>query len=191
MINDFQPIKAKLSENQVSSNIWICVLGVGDMCSISTVHTFKSGYQTVSVSGGFSVCRRAPLLRTVGSFDMRTYRAIIDNHGLPFMCDVHNGPAPLVLQEDNCGPHGAKIIADYLSNEEVIRMIWSPQSPDLNLIQNVRGLMKGHFRNRAVHQKYPTDLFRILPEIWNILPDSYSKSLVASMPRQIGDGAKE
>ena len=36
---------------------------------------------------------------------------------LPFMYDVHDGPASFVLQEDNCGPHRAKSIAGYLANK--------------------------------------------------------------------------
>ena len=67
-----------------------------------TVLTFKSGYQTVSVYGGFSLSGRTPLVGTIGSFDSKTHQVIIDNHGLPFMRDVHGGPTPSILQEDNC-----------------------------------------------------------------------------------------
>ena len=105
------------------------------------VPTFKSGFQTISVWGGFSFHRRTPLVCTVGDFNQHTYRAIIDNHILPFMYNVHNGPASFILQEDNCGPHRAKSIAYYLEDEEVIRMQWPPQSPDCNCIKNVRGLL--------------------------------------------------
>ena len=38
------------------------------------------------------------------------------------MYDVHDGPAKFVLQEINFGPHLARTIATYPSNEEVTRM---------------------------------------------------------------------
>lgn len=63
-------------------------------CRLSSKHiilTFKSGYQSVSVWSGFSLHGRTPLVGTVGSFDSKTYRVIIDNHILPFMNKVHDG----------------------------------------------------------------------------------------------------
>ena len=73
---------------------------------------------------------RTPLVCTVGGFNQHTYRAIIDNHILPFVYNVHSGPDSFVLQEDNCGPHREKSIADYLANKEITRMKWHPQGPD-------------------------------------------------------------
>ena len=129
--------------------------------------------------------RRTPLIGTVGSFDRHTYRAIIDNHILPFTYDVHGCPASFVLQEDNCGPHRAKSVAAYLANEEVTRIKWPAQGSDLNPIENVWGLMKMHLRKRAVPPPNIMHLFHILNQIWNRLPDSYSSNLVASMPNRV------
>ena len=61
------------------------------------VPTFKSGYQTVSVWGCFSMKGRRPLFGVIRSFTQTTYRVIIDNHVLPFMYDIHEGPASFVL----------------------------------------------------------------------------------------------
>lgn len=149
------------------------------------VATFKSGYKTVSVWGGFSLRGRTPLVGIIGSFDSNTYRVIIDNHILPFAYDVHGGTESFVLQEDNCGPHRAKSIATYLANEEVSRMKWPAQSPDLNCIENVWGLLKSQLRKRKVYPNTPLQLFHILSNLWNSLPDSYFCNLVASMPRRI------
>ncbi len=91
--------------------------------------TYKSGYQSVSVWGGFSLRGRTPLVGTVGSFDNSAYPVIINNHILPFMYDVHDGSESFILQEDNCGPHRANRIATYLANEEVTRMKWPPREP--------------------------------------------------------------
>ena len=149
------------------------------------VPTFKSGYQTVNVWGGFSMRGRTPLVGTIGKFDRYTYRAIIDKYVLPFAFNQHDGLSTFVLQEDNCGPHRAKSIATYLANEEVTRMKWPAQSPDLNPIENVWGLMKSTLRKRSVYPKSPMHLFHILRDIWNSLPDSYFNNLVASMPKRM------
>ncbi len=52
-------------------------------------------------------------------------------------------------------------------------MKWSAQSPDLNPIENVWGLMKTHLRKRNVNPRNPMELFHILSTMWNSLPDDY------------------
>ena len=128
---------------------------------------------------------RTPIVETFGSFDKHTYRVIIDNHILPFMYEVHGGPASFALQEDNCEPHRAKSVATYLANEEATRMKWPAQSPDLNPIENVWGLMKMHLRKRTVQPSYPMNLLHILNQIWNSLLDSYFSNLFASMSNRV------
>ena len=110
---------------------------------------------------------------------------IIDNHILPFVYDNDGGTDTFVLQEDNCGTHRAKSVATYLANEEIKRMKWPAQSPDLNTIENVRGLMKEYLRKLTIYPKNPMHLFQILSFIWNSLPDSYFRNLVTSMPKRI------
>ena len=124
---------------------------------------------------------RTPLVGTVGKFDQHTYRVILENHILPFAHNIHDGPTDFVLQEDNCGPHRAESIATYLANKEITRMTWLAQSPDLNPIENIWGLMKSRLRKRSVFPSSPMHMFHVLCHIWNTLPDSYFHSLVYSM----------
>ncbi len=125
------------------------------------------------------------LVGTIGNFDRHTYRVIIDNHVLPFIYYIYDGSNGFVLQEDNCGPHRACSFAMYLQNEEVTRMHWLAQSPDLNPIENIWGLLKSRQRKRHLHPSSPNHLFSILNEIWNSLPDDYLNNLVVSMPKRV------
>ena len=55
------------------------------------VLTFKSGFQRVSVWGGFTVRGRTPLVGAIASFEQHTYRFIVDNHILTVVHDIHGG----------------------------------------------------------------------------------------------------
>ncbi len=79
----------------------------------------------------------------------------------------------------------ALCIAAYLENEEVKRMQWPAQSPDLIPIENIWSLMKGRLRKRHVYTSSPMQLFSILNEIWNSLPTDYSDNQTESMPKRV------
>ena len=70
------------------------------------------------------------------------------------------------------------------------RMKWPAQSPDLNCIENVWGLLKMQLRKRKRYPKNPTELFQILNGMWNSLRDSHFRDLVASMPKRISSERK-
>ena len=128
-----------------------------------TVPTFKSGFQSVSVWGGFSKQGRTCLVGIVENFNQHTYRSIIDAHILPFKNIVHANTALFTLQEDNCGPHRAKSVNTYMYSASVNRMQGPAQSPDLNPIENMWGIMKQNLRKRIVVPSNPTVVSEFLP----------------------------
>ena len=147
--------------------------------------TFKSGYKTVNVWGAFSVRGRTSLVRIEGRFNQHKYRQILEANLLPFMNAKHGGNDDFILQEDNCGPHRAKSIAKYLQTKGVTRMKWPAQSPDLNPIENVWGLLKMRLRKRLKQPTNCDELFTILQSEWNALSDEYFISLANSMASRV------
>lgn len=130
-----------------------------------TVTSFKYGYQAVSVRRGFSMCGHITLVATIWRFDSYVYRAIIDNCVLPFIYDVHGGPASSGFLEDNRELHRAKCIADYTPHEKVVRLKWSAQSPDLNPIKNVWDWWSLYYGSISVHEFFSLWIHQILTKL--------------------------
>ena len=145
------------------------------------VHTFKSGYVTLSVWGMFSARGRSKLVQLTGTLNQEKYKMILEKYVLPFMKTCHSGDGNFIYQHDGCSAHRAKSVSAYLTENGVDVLPWPAQSPDLNPIENVWSIMKR--RLRALHT-YPSNrdaLFAQLCKIWDELPDSYFNALVASM----------
>ncbi len=64
-------------------------------------------------------------------------------------------------------------------------MVWPSQSPDLNCIENIWGLLKMYLRKLASYPENCNERFTTLSNMWHSLPDSYFHNLIASMPKRV------
>ncbi|GFX67438.1 transposable element Tcb2 transposase [Trichonephila clavipes] len=75
-----------------------------------------------------------------------------------------------ILMDDNCRPHRANLVEDFLFEEGIVRMEWPACSPDINPIEYVWDA-----RGRRVVGRQPTpqtvqELERALLEEWDRIP---------------------
>ena len=77
--------------------------------------------------------------------------------------------------------HRSKAIRTYLDEKRVERMFWPLQPPDLNPIENVWGYLKACYRKLPKFAKNEDELFEMISDMWNNLPQSYFQTLMKSM----------
>ena len=91
------------------------------------------------------------------------------------------------FQHDNAKPHTAKITKQFLIDKNIRVMDWPPQSPDLNLIENLWHIIKHRIRKSTRKPKSLSDLERHVNNCWNnddiIL--EYCQRLIKSMLRRV------
>ena len=88
------------------------------------------------------------------------------------------------LQQDGAPSHTAKLIKDYLSFCDINYFDdWPGNSPDLNPIENLWGIMKSRLRDRDV-SSIPR-LEAAIREGWDNLPPELLQNLVLSIPRHL------
>jgi len=110
---------------------------------------------------------------------------IIYEHLLPFIEDKHGGTVNFSLLEENCGPHRALKVEQYVALHSVERLDWAPQSPDMDAIENLWAMLEAPLRARPQPPTTLDGLFDALCEGWARLPDSYLSALWRPMPDRV------
>jgi len=88
-----------------------------------------------------------------------------------------------IFQQDNAPCHKAKMITSFLSEIGVYILDWPPQSPDLNIIENLWAYIK---RKRCADlQRTREDTISEVEALWRDVPLDYIRNLVESVPRRL------
>src|SRR5579871_5723976 len=88
-----------------------------------------------------------------------------------------------ILQEDNDPKHISRKTQEWRDDNQVNRMSWLSQSPDLNPIENVWAVLKANVSNhKPISRK---DLIKIIKKEWKVLDNIFAKNLVLSMQNYI------
>lgn len=108
------------------------------------------------------------------------YQEVLHEHLLPFM-EMHRATA---FVQDGAPCHKAKSTTRWLSHKKINTLIWPPNSPDLNPIENLWTIVKrklSHFRPTTV-----TAMEEDIKKIWTReITTELCKNLSFSMPKRI------
>lgn len=103
---------------------------------------------------------------------------------LPSVVDMFGeGDDSWVLQEDNDPKHTSRRAKRWRADNDVVRISWPSQSPDLNPIENVWRVLKVNVLKR--HPKNVKQLRDAVDEEWKKFGPELAQNLVNSMPRRI------
>jgi transposase len=151
-------------------------------CTFSARVSFQGG--SVMVWGGISKETRTRLyLIPRGNLNAERYvNEILGEYVIP-----HRGliGENFVLMHDNARPHVARVVHQYLDNENIERMDWPAHSPDLNPIEHLWDRLGRRIRALVPAPATLDELKRSLSDEWVAIPQEAIRRLVGSMPRRI------
>ena len=90
-----------------------------------------------------------------------------------------------IFQQDNAPCHVSKAVNEWFEDQNLNVLEWPPQSPDLNLIENVLGYLENSLRKRGNEIKNKADLKKIIEEEWYLIPNTYIENLYLGYYRRI------
>ncbi len=88
-----------------------------------------------------------------------------------------------IFRQDLAPVHTAKSTKSWLNDHGVGVLDWPANSPDLNPIENLWGIVKRKMRNKR--PKNTDELKATVKETWASIPPQQCHKLITSMPRRI------
>lgn len=160
------------------------------------LYSYRPEYlQRVAASGRSAVCvwgfvtkeGLGPLVRIEDRYTSEGYCAILDDVMVSYLL---NGPfreGDYVLQQDNSPVHTSRRVTRFFEDRGINTLSWPPQSPDLNIIENVWGLLKTALARRSLHGLSADDLWGAIKEEWERLrsDSSLTAALYNSLPSRM------
>ncbi len=138
--------------------------------------------QSVMIWAAMSSAGVGPLCFLKSTVNAAIYQEILEHFMLP-SADKLYGDADYIFQQDLAPAHTAKGTKSWFNDHGVTVLDWPANSPDLNPIENLWGIVKRKMKDTRPNNA--DDLKATVKETWASIPPQQCHKLITSMPRRI------
>ncbi len=138
--------------------------------------------QSVMIWAAMSSAGVGPLCFLKSTVNAAIYQEILEHFMLP-SADKLYGDADFIFQQDLAPAHTAKGTKSWFNDHGVGVLDWPANSPDLNPIENIWGIVKRKMRDTRPNNA--DELKPTVKETWASIPPQQCHKLITSMPRRI------
>ncbi len=138
--------------------------------------------QSVMILAAMSSAGVGPLCFLKSTVNAAIYQEILEHFMLPSAVKLY-GDADFIFQQELAPAHTAKGTKSWFNDHGVTGLDWPANSPDLNPIENLWGIVKRKMRDTRPNNA--DDLKATVKETWASIPPQQCHKLITSMPRRI------
>jgi transposase len=91
----------------------------------------------------------------------------------------------MVFMQDNAPCHKARIVMDFLDENNIETLNWPPQSPDMNPIENLWAIIKARRKKKYGVPKSKNELITQIFDIWDNIEMELVHNLANSANKRI------
>lgn len=124
----------------------------------------QQGGISVMFWGCFSRVGLGPLVALEGNLNSVKYLDLLENVLLP---ELNAVDTPMVFMQDNAPSHSAGIVSQFFDQHDIERLVWPPQSPDINPIENLWAIIKAKMQKKFPIPKTRDELIEQVFAIWS------------------------
>ncbi len=138
--------------------------------------------QSVMVWGAMSSAGVGPLCFLRSKVNTAVYQEVSEHFMLP-AADQLYGDADFIFQQDLAPAHSAKATSTWFKDHGIPVLNWPANSPDLNPIENLWGIVKR--KMRYARPNNAEELKATIRATWALITPEQCHRLIDSMPRRI------
>ncbi|KAH9135181.1 hypothetical protein AeRB84_019305 [Aphanomyces euteiches] len=124
-----------------------------------------------------------------GKQDSNNYCETLSKYLLPFLTELqenHDIPEP-IFQHDNASIHSSRATTSFLEGANIMALVWPAKSPDLNVIENVWGVLARSVYRNGRQFSSKEELEAQILKSWEQVSVSYLETLVNDMPTRMAE----
>jgi hypothetical protein len=146
-----------------------------------------SGGFSVMFWGCFSKLGLGPLVALEGSMNAQSYLQLLKDTILP---ELAAAGRPMTFMQDNAPCHKARVVMDFLAENNVETLNWPPQSPDMNPIENLWAIIKTRRQKKFGVPRTKNALIEQIFDIWDNIETEIVHNLANSANQRVNEVLK-
>jgi transposase len=153
--------------------------------SRNVTKTVKHGGGSVMVWGCITPSGVGRILRIRGKMKATDYIKILEKGYLGTLKDRKIPKDHIIFQQDNDPKHTANITKAWLLDQDIDKLDWAPQSPDMNIIEHVWRILKLRIAHNWGRFSSVEALWVAVKLEWAKITPEEIQDLYASVPRRV------
>lgn len=151
----------------------------------SVISTVKGGGGSLMIWGCITAGGVGYLAEIEGIMDQHLYKEILEGELADTIDWYEIDEEKMIFMQDNDPKHTAKMIKNFLDEQDFSVMSWPAQSPDLNPIENCWSYLKSKVYSNDKQANGLHELWERVEKEWEAISEDYITKLYESMPNRM------